>query len=137
MTRNATSCSMGTSLFSCFSVFPFVRLPFCSKSLQLSDFLIRSSLRLVNVQDLAQNDLPTTMNARASSSFNLSVFRFDWRMLVSAREAGGTMVSHKNGNKIRRLRGVLPPFCQSHFLFRFIPPLLGCFCIRDSTLIIF
>jgi hypothetical protein len=56
-----------------FSAFPFVRLPFRSESSQLSDFLTWFSVRLANVQDLARNDLPTTMNSSASSSFNFRV----------------------------------------------------------------
>jgi len=58
-------------------------------------------------------------------------------MVVSTREAGGASVRHKNADKVRRSRGVLPPFSQPQFLFCFIPPLLGCFCIRVSVLVIF
>jgi hypothetical protein len=44
---------------------------------------------------------------------------------------------HENADEVRRSRGVLLPFSQPQFLFRFIPPLLGCFHIQDSMLIIF
>jgi hypothetical protein len=51
----------GTSRF---STFPFVHLSF--QSSQLSDFLTR-------FQDVARNDLPTTMNSAISSSLNRSL----------------------------------------------------------------
>ena len=56
---------------------------------------------------------------------------------MSTREAGGATVRHENADKVRRSRGVLPPFSQPQFLFCFIPSLLGCFCIRVSMLVIF
>jgi hypothetical protein len=56
---------------------------------------------------------------------------------VSAREAGGTTVMHENADEVCRSRGMLPPFSQRQFLFPFIPPLVGCFRIQDSMLIIF
>jgi hypothetical protein len=57
-------------------------------------------------------------------------------MVVSAREVGGTTVWQENVDEVRRSRGVLLPFSQPQFLFRFIPSLLGCFCIQKSMLII-
>ena len=57
--------------------------------------------------------------------------------MVSAREVGGTTVRHENADNVRRSRGVLPPFSQPQFLFRFIPPLFTYFRIRDLMLIIF
>ena len=77
------------------------------------------------------------MNFTVSSSLNLRVFQFDWRVVVSAREAGGTIAGHENADKVRRSLDVSPPFTQPRFLFRFIRPLLGCFRIRDSILTIF
>jgi hypothetical protein len=58
-------------------------------------------------------------------------------MVVSARKVGGTTVWQENVDEVRRSRGLLLPFSQPQFLFRFIPPLLGCFHIRESMLIIF
>ena len=57
-------------------------------------------------------------------------------MVVSAREVGGTTVWQENVDEVRRSRGVLLP-SQPQFRFRFIPPLLGCFRIRELMLIIF
>jgi hypothetical protein len=42
-------------------------------------------------------------------------------MVVSARETGGTTVMHENADEVRHSRGVLLPFSQRQFLFRFIP----------------
>ena len=58
-------------------------------------------------------------------------------MVVSTREAGGTMVRHESVYEFRRPRDVLPSFSQPQFLFPFIAPLFGCFRTRDSMLIIF
>ena len=53
-----------------------------------------------------------------------------------AREGEGATVRHENADEVCRSRGMLPPFSQRQFLFPFIP-LLGCFHIQDSMLIIF
>jgi len=55
-------------------------------------------------------------------------------MVVSAREVRGTTVRHGNADEVCRSRGVVPPFSQPQFLFRFIPPLRFA---RISMLIIF
>ena len=56
---------------------------------------------------------------------------------MSAREAGETTVTHENADEVCCSRGVLSPFSRPRFLFRFTPPLLGCFRIRVSMSIIF
>jgi len=53
--------------------------------------------------------------------------------VVSEREAGGTTVRHENADEVCRSRGVVPPFSQRQFLFRFIPLRFA----RISMLIIF